>query len=113
MQSWGSVPHHALPSQEVRDDFFIHVVHQSPWTLVVISSKYEELLARVLINQWTDLHPDDIRQHNGLSGLPPPPSIEQPPVSFWSPLELVNPSAGSLHHLEFSITLKCHIHIAE
>lgn len=68
MQSWCSAPtHHALPSQEVRDDFFIHVVHQAPWTLVVISCKYEELLARVLINQWADLHPDDIRQHNGSS----------------------------------------------
>lgn len=88
MQSWGSVPHHALPSQEVRDDFFIHVVHQSPWTLVVISSKYEELLARVLINQWTDLHPDNIRQHNGSSGLSPP--INRTTPSFI----LVAPGAG-------------------
>lgn len=59
---WCRVPsHHALSSQEVGDDFFIHVVHQASGTLVVISSKYEELLTRVLINQWADLHPDNIR----------------------------------------------------
>lgn len=105
--------HHALPSQEVRDDFSIHVVHQSSWALVVISSKYQELLARVLVNQWADLHPD-IRQHNCSSRLFF--KVEQPLVSFCWPLvsmERGNLSAGSLRHSNLPIPLKSHIHIAE
>lgn len=44
-------PHHAIPSQEVGEDFFVYVVHQSSWTLVVVSGINEELLAGVLVNQ--------------------------------------------------------------
>lgn len=50
-----TAPHHALPSQEVRDDFFVNVVHQSSRALVVVSSINKELLTRVLINQVADL----------------------------------------------------------
>ena len=47
--------HHAISSQEVRDDLSVNVVHQASWTLVVISSINKKLLASVLINQGADL----------------------------------------------------------
>lgn len=49
------MPHHAVPSQEVRDDFFVDVVQQSSWTLVVIPAIKEELLPCVLVDQGADL----------------------------------------------------------
>lgn len=48
-------PHHAVPSQEVGDDFFVNVVQQSSWTLVVVSSINKELFTGILINQGADL----------------------------------------------------------
>lgn len=60
----GLKPHHAVPSQEVGDDLFVNVVHQTSWTLVVISGVNKELLTGVLINQGTDLMtPRVIREH--------------------------------------------------
>lgn len=59
---WGvlrTTPHHAVPSQEVRDDFFVDVVHQSSCTLVVVSSVNQELLTGVLVNQRADLEPTE------------------------------------------------------
>ncbi len=47
--------HHAVPSQEVGDDFFVNVVNQSSWTLVVVSSVNKELLTGVFIDQGADL----------------------------------------------------------
>lgn len=58
-----TAPHHALPSQEVRDDFFVNVVHQSSCALVVVSSINEELLTRVLINQVADLDSGVVSEH--------------------------------------------------
>lgn len=48
-------PHHGVPSQEVRNDFFVNIVHQSSWILVVVSSVNKELLPGILINQGADL----------------------------------------------------------
>lgn len=48
-------PHHAVPSQEVRDNFFVDIVHQSSRILVVVTSVHKELLAGILIDQRADL----------------------------------------------------------
>lgn len=47
--------HHAVPSQEVWDDFSVNVVQKPSWTLVVVSSVNKELLTSVLVNQRADL----------------------------------------------------------
>lgn len=47
--------HHTLSPQEVRDDLFVDVVHQTSGTLVVIACINQELLAGVFINEWTHL----------------------------------------------------------
>lgn len=64
-----TTPHHAIPSQEVGDDLFVNVVHQTSCTLVVVSSINEELLTCVLINQGADLKPRVIREHESNSRL--------------------------------------------
>lgn len=47
--------HHTLPSQEVRDDLLVYVVHEPSRTLIVIACIDEELLAGVFINKRTHL----------------------------------------------------------
>lgn len=47
--------HHALSSQEIRDDLLVYIVHQSPRTLVVVACIDEELLAGVFVDKWTHL----------------------------------------------------------
>lgn len=44
-----------ISSQEVGYEVFIDVVHQTPSTLIVITSIDEELLPCVFINEWTNL----------------------------------------------------------
>lgn len=56
-ERWETTPHHAVPSQEVRDDFFLDIVHQSSCALVVVSSVNQELFTGVLVNQRADLKP--------------------------------------------------------
>lgn len=57
LKSWDT--HHTLPSQEVRDDLLVYVVHQPSRTLVVIACIDEELLAGVFINKWTHLRTEE------------------------------------------------------
>lgn len=47
--------HHALSSQEIRDDLLVYIVHQPSRTLVVIACIDEELLAGVFVDKWTHL----------------------------------------------------------
>lgn len=47
--------YHALSTKEIRDNFFIDVIQQSPRTLVVISSINKEFFSSVIINEWTNL----------------------------------------------------------
>lgn len=47
--------YHALSTEEIRDNFFIDVIQQSPRTLVVISSINKEFFSSVIINEWTNL----------------------------------------------------------
>lgn len=56
--------HHAVPSQEVRDDLSVNVIHQAPRTLVIIASINKELLAGVLIDEGTDLETGNDEQES-------------------------------------------------
>lgn len=47
--------HHALSSQEIRNDFLVYVVHETSSTLIVIACVDQELLAGVFINKWAHL----------------------------------------------------------
>lgn len=49
--------HHAVPSQEIRDDVSLDVVHQSSGALVVVPSVNQELFTGVLVDQRADLEP--------------------------------------------------------
>lgn len=44
-----------ISSQEIGYEVFVDVVHQTPSTLIVITSIDEELLPCVFINEWTNL----------------------------------------------------------
>ena len=62
-QTHTSLTHHTLPAKEVRDDFFVDVIHQTTGALVVIPRVNKELLPGVLINEGADLN-TGIYKHN-------------------------------------------------
>ena len=53
------VTYECISSKEVRDVLVFDVVHQPAIALVVLPPVDEELIARVLVNEWTDEGPED------------------------------------------------------